>query len=315
MHIAVFASGVGSNFKNIIDTVKNLENTKIQVLITNRECKAIDFAKKENIPFSIIKKEDLKNKTSLFSTADIFSEKLLNVTKQYNIDLILLAGYMEILPPKFIDEYPLRILNIHPSLLPKYKGKNVLQRVWENGEKFSGVSIHYVNDSLDAGKIIEQKKLKIAENLDVFKRETHALEHFLFSKTLKSFIKKKALVISKCLLGVNTRYDASDKKEIRAIKFIENYKGNIYFVCPETEIGMDTPRKPIKSRLELPPLAKLNVKNLIEKLQEYDFIEFLLKENSPSCGVFKQEGEIYTQAIARFKETNKKIIFITENDL
>ena len=121
----------------------------------------------------------------------ISSEKniLIELDKN-NIQIICLAGFMKILTANFIREFKGKIINIHPSLLPKYKGLNTHQRVLDNNENYSGCTIHYVNSKLDAGKIILQKKVKIFKNDTIEKLSKRILkyEHLLYPRALKKVI-------------------------------------------------------------------------------------------------------------------------------
>ena len=147
--VSVFISGRGTNLKSLINFSK-YKNSPIKIVLVicnNKNAKGINYAKKNNIKFLFI---NYKNKKKAES-------KILINLKKNNIDLICLAGFMKILSKKIINIYKYRILNIHPSLLPKYKGLNAHKRVIENKEKFTGCTVHLVNSKLDSGKIILQK--------------------------------------------------------------------------------------------------------------------------------------------------------------
>ena len=151
---AVFISGTGSNLKNLIQfSFLNDSPIKISLIVSNnKRAKGLDFADRYKI----------KKKIYDFNTKS--SEGL--ILKQLEIDkisLICLAGFMKILSPNFIKRFKGIILNIHPSLLPKYKGLNTHKRVIQNNEKYSGCTVHYVNSRLDSGKIILQTKVKISK--------------------------------------------------------------------------------------------------------------------------------------------------------
>jgi formyltetrahydrofolate-dependent phosphoribosylglycinamide formyltransferase len=153
---AVFISGNGSNLKSLIQfSNKKSSPISIELIISDSsKAKGLKFAK----IFKILSKVfDFNNKS--------FNEKkILYEIKNKDIKLICLAGFMRILSKDFIKNFNGKILNIHPSLLPKYKGLNTHQRVLSNNEKFSGCTVHFVNSRLDAGKIILQKKVKIIKN-------------------------------------------------------------------------------------------------------------------------------------------------------
>ena len=154
--VSVFISGRGTNLKSLIKFSKEKNSPiKIVLIVTNnKNAKGLYYAKKNKIKFLFI---DYKN--------NIHAEnKILLNLKNYKINLICLAGFMKILSKRIVNKYKDKILNIHPSLLPKYKGLNTHQRAIENNEKFSGCTVHFVTSRLDSGKIILQKKVKILKN-------------------------------------------------------------------------------------------------------------------------------------------------------
>jgi len=182
LNIAVFISGTGSNFLNLIKhSLKKNSKYKIKLVISNNpNAKGLKYAKKYEIQKKIINYKDLKS-----SEKNILIE--LNKT---NIQIICLAGFMKILTSDFIKKFKGKIINIHPSLLPKYKGLNTHQRVLNNNENYSGCTVHYVNSKLDAGKIILQKKVKIFKNDTSEKLSKRILkyEHLLYPRALKKVI-------------------------------------------------------------------------------------------------------------------------------
>ena len=153
---AVFISGTGSNLKSLIKFSKsNKSPISIDFIVSNNsKAKGLAFAKIYKI----------KKKVFNFKNKSLSENKLLYFLNINNIEMICLAGFMKILSKKFIKKFKGRILNIHPSLLPKYKGLNTHKRVLKNKEKYSGCTVHFVNSRLDSGKIIIQKKVKISKN-------------------------------------------------------------------------------------------------------------------------------------------------------
>ena len=150
---AVFISGSGSNLLSLIK-FSNLKKSPISInmIITNNsKSKGLIYAKQFRI----------KKKIYNFKVRKLAEKKILLELKKNNIDLICLAGFMKILSKNFIDNFKGKILNIHPSLLPKFKGLNTHERALKKKEKFSGCTVHYVNSKLDSGKLILQKKVKI----------------------------------------------------------------------------------------------------------------------------------------------------------
>jgi len=151
-NVAVFISGTGSNLKSLIKFSKLKKSPIIIKLIisNNSKAKGLHYA---NI---------YKIKKKVFDFKNILSEKkVINELKNNDIHLICLAGFMKILSKSFIKNFKGKILNIHPSLLPKYKGLNTHERAIRNKDKYSGCSVHFVNSKLDSGKIISQKKVRI----------------------------------------------------------------------------------------------------------------------------------------------------------
>ena len=175
---AVFISGKGSNLKSLIKFSKtNKSPISVEFIISNNsKAKGLDYAKIYKIKKKIL---NFKNKN--------FSEKkLLSILKINNIEMICLAGFMKILSNNFIKRFKGKILNIHPSLLPKYKGLNTHERALNNKEKYSGCTVHFVNFRLDSGKIILQKKVKISKNETKasLAKKILAQEHKLYPKAI-----------------------------------------------------------------------------------------------------------------------------------
>ena len=182
INIAVFISGNGSNFKNLIlDSLKKKSEYEIKLVISNKAtAKGLKYARKFKIKKKIINYLSKKNA----------EKNILIELKKNKIDLICLAGFMKILSKSFIKKFKGKILNIHPSLLPKYKGLNTHQRTINNKEKYSGCTVHYVNSRLDSGKIILQKKIRILKTDTDVKLAKRILkqEHILYPKALKKVL-------------------------------------------------------------------------------------------------------------------------------
>tara|TARA_Y100001970_G_scaffold158783_1_gene194169 strand:- start:1019 stop:1603 length:585 start_codon:yes stop_codon:yes gene_type:complete len=180
--ISVFISGRGTNLESLINFSKIKKNKiKINLVVSNnKNAKGINIAKKNNIKYVIINYKDKKEA----------EKKILKILKQKNIEFICLAGFMKILSKKFINSYKNKILNIHPSLLPKYKGLNTHKRVIENKDAFTGCTVHIVNSELDSGKIILQKKIKVMKKDDEksLAKRLLKVENNIYPKALKKFI-------------------------------------------------------------------------------------------------------------------------------
>ena len=175
---AVFISGTGSNLKNLIQfSFLNKSPIEINLIVSNnKKAKGLNFADKYKIKKKIYEFNNKKKSENL----------ILKHLKINKISLICLAGFMKILSPNFIKRFKGIILNIHPSLLPKYKGLNTHERVLQNKEKYSGCTVHYVNSRLDSGKIILQAKVKILkkETPSTLKKKILKQEHLLYRKAI-----------------------------------------------------------------------------------------------------------------------------------
>ena len=179
---AVFISGRGSNLKNLINhSRKKNSKFKINLIISNNsKARGLNYANKEKIKKKIINYR-------VIQTAE---KKILLELKNNKIKLICLAGFIKIISKSFIKNFKGKIINIHPSLLPKYKGLNTHQKAIKNNEKYSGCTVHYVSPKLDSGKIILQKKVKIFKNDSPAKLAKRVLkhEHYLYIKALNKIL-------------------------------------------------------------------------------------------------------------------------------
>ncbi|WP_440923983.1 phosphoribosylglycinamide formyltransferase [Candidatus Pelagibacter sp.] len=175
---AVFISGNGSNLKSLIKfTKKKKSPISIELIISNNlKAKGLKYGK-------IFK---IKKKVFNFENIKFTENKLISILEKNEIKIICLAGFMRILSKSFIKKFKGKILNIHPSLLPKYKGLNTHKRVLNNNEKYSGCTVHFVNSKLDSGKIILQKKVKILKNEteETLAKKVLIEEHRLYPKAI-----------------------------------------------------------------------------------------------------------------------------------
>lgn len=182
MNIAVFVSGTGSNLEALLN-YEYQSNIKFNLVFSdNYDPPAFKYARQQNInirhfPYSFGKK--------------MAEERILTHLRELQIDFIVLAGYMRLLSPKIINEYPKKIINIHPSLLPKYKGLDTHRRAIDNGEQISGCTIHYVDEGMDTGEIIEQRKVIINKDdtPEILKNKIQIEEHKLYPKVLDNLMK------------------------------------------------------------------------------------------------------------------------------
>ena len=181
-NIAVFISGRGSNLKSLIKNSKK-KNSIFRILLVisdNPKADGLNYATKSKIKKYGI---EYKNRSN-------FENQSLKILKKYDLDLICLAGFMKILSSSFIKKFSKPILNIHPSLLPKYKGLNTHMKAIRNKDKFSGVTIHKVNKKLDSGKVILQKKVRILKK-DTVKslgKKVLKAEHEAYPKAIVKFL-------------------------------------------------------------------------------------------------------------------------------
>ena len=175
---AIFISGMGSNLENLIKfSLKKKSPIEVILIISNNsKAKGLKYAKKHKI----------KKKVYNYNKKKISETKTLKDLKSNNIKLICLAGFMKILSEDFIRRFKGRILNIHPSLLPKYKGLRTHERVIKNREKYSGCTVHLVNSKLDSGKIVLQKRVKISkkETPSSLQKKILKYEHRLYPKAI-----------------------------------------------------------------------------------------------------------------------------------
>ena len=176
---AIFISGKGSNLENLIKFSKK-KNSPISVnlIISNTSyAKGLKYSRKYNIQKKII---NFKNKK-------LEEKKVFKFLLKKNIKLICLAGFMKILSKNFIKKFKGKIINIHPSLLPKYKGLNTHKKAIENNDIFAGCSVHFVTAKIDSGKIIIQKKVKIKKNdtIDSLSKKVLKKEHLLYPAAIK----------------------------------------------------------------------------------------------------------------------------------
>jgi phosphoribosylglycinamide formyltransferase-1 len=189
--IAIFASGSGSNAENIIRFFANNDCAKVELILCNNP-RAYVFERAKNLGVESV----------LFSRDDFYkSDKIAEILAEKQIDLIVLAGFLWLVPQNIIDNFKNRIINIHPALLPKYGGKgmfgdNVHKAVIAAGEKESGITIHLVNEKYDDGDIIFQAKCEItaSDTAETLAQKVHALEYQYFPKVINQWIVEQLTV-------------------------------------------------------------------------------------------------------------------------
>ena len=178
--VIIFISGNGSNLQNIINNIDSdfLKMDIIAVVSNNSDAKGLARAQQADI------------ETIVIDTSNKYIDQLLALENTYDIDLILLSGFMKILPKDFTDKFYGKILNLHPSLLPKFKGLNTHKKVLISKEKYHGASVHFVTSILDDGPIIIQGKTKVlkTDNEATLKDRIHKIEYNIFPLAIKWFI-------------------------------------------------------------------------------------------------------------------------------
>jgi phosphoribosylglycinamide formyltransferase 1 len=188
-YIAIFASGTGSNAKKIVEHFKGHQRIKVSLVVSNKEnAPVLEMAKANNIPTLTINRDQFHN-----------SEDILKKIAIYDVDFIVLAGFLLLVPKYLIRKFYKRIINIHPALLPKYGGKgmygmNVHKAVKAADETESGITIHYVNEKFDEGKILFQESCKIdpEDSPETIAQKVLQLEHQHYSKVIENILTKDA---------------------------------------------------------------------------------------------------------------------------
>lgn len=188
MNIAVFVSGNGTNLQAIIDAISCGEiKAKIRLVVSNnKNAYALTRAEKAGIEVFVLNHKD-------FRTRIDYDKEIIKELEKKEIGLVALAGFMRLLSPHFVRKYKNKIMNIHPSLLPAFKGTSGIKDAFQAGVKETGVTVHFVDEELDHGPIILQDIVKVDKNdtLETLEEKIHALEHKLYPKAIKLFIDGK----------------------------------------------------------------------------------------------------------------------------
>lgn len=187
MKIAVLASGSGTNLQAIIDSVKanKIENCEIVVVISNKESAfALERARKEGIEAVYVNYKE-------FNSREDYDKRIVDIMKEKGVGLVILAGYLKWITPYFVESFRNRILNIHPSLLPSFKGLEGIEQAFNYGVKVTGVTVHFVDETEDGGAIILQENVRIEEEdtLEKLAEKIHKVEHRLYPEAINLFIK------------------------------------------------------------------------------------------------------------------------------
>ncbi len=195
MNIAVFVSGNGTNLQALINAERKegLSGGKIALVVSNKpEAYALGRAKAAGIKTFVLEKKG-------FASREEYDKKTLERLRKEDIELVVLAGFMRILSAGFIDEYADRIINIHPSLLPDFKGAHGIKDAFEAGAGTTGVTVHFVAEELDSGPVILQEEVKIEQEdtLERLEEKIHKVEHKLYPKAVRLFVEGKLKVEGK----------------------------------------------------------------------------------------------------------------------
>jgi len=194
LNIVVLISGSGSNLQAIIDAITTQQlQANIQAVISNRPAvKGLQRAQAANIPALTLDHKE-------FASREAFDQKLMQTIDQYQPDLIILAGFMRILTDELVEHYNGRMLNIHPSLLPEFKGLNTHQRALQAGVKQHGVSVHYVSNELDGGPLVLQAVIDVTESdtAESLQQRIHQQEHIIYPMAIEWIAQKRLEMIDK----------------------------------------------------------------------------------------------------------------------
>lgn len=216
--IGVLISGTGSNLKAIINNCNNKNiNASISFVISdNPEALGLQIAKENGILIKVINFKEFKKRKD-------FDQALLNFLSSNELDLIVLAGFMKILPRMITDKFKGRIVNIHPSILPKYPGTQTHAKVMKNNDRFHGVSIHFVNEILDSGQLIAQGIINTKPNQsesNLIKR-IHKVEHLLYPKVIKYLCENKIYLEDDKVIYNLENETYNQKKNLMYVKYYE----------------------------------------------------------------------------------------------
>lgn len=184
--IAVFASGSGSNFQAIQESIERGElDAKIELLVTDKpNAYVVKRAENFNIPVFAFSPKNYESKAT-------YEAEIVERLKEKSIEWIVLAGYMRLIGETLLSAFPKRIVNIHPSLLPSFPGKDAIGQAMDHGVKVTGVIVHYVDEGMDTGPIISQVAVEVVDgNREETEERIHAVEHQLYTKTLKQLFEQ-----------------------------------------------------------------------------------------------------------------------------
>jgi phosphoribosylglycinamide formyltransferase-1 len=264
INLAVLISGRGSNLKAIIDSIKSgyLDNAQLKVVIANKEAPGIKFAEEFGVPTYVVPRVVDGKKIS----REEHDEKVMKILERYDIDLVCMAGYLQVLTPKFIEKYRNRVMNIHPSLLPAFPGTIHAQReAIEYGVKISGCTVHFADEGIDTGPIIVQATVPVKDDdtEETLANRILEFEHIIYPKAIKMFAEGRLKVIGRKvrverkidveIIATNTLDRNIIEKELRKIgveeRAVENFldKSEVYAI----KIRDITPREALIIKQEM----------------------------------------------------------------
>lgn len=199
-NIAVFASGRGTNFQAILEAQKKgLFKAKISLLVCdNPQAYALKRARRAGVRVALVKRKDYPSK-------EAFEAGIIGFLRENKIDLIVLAGFMRILSVEFVKRYKGRIINVHPALLPSFKGAEGIRDAFTYGVKFTGVTVHFVDEKMDHGPIILQEPVKVEESdtLESLEEKIHKVEHKIYPRAVKLFTEGKLRIRGRKVKVIN----------------------------------------------------------------------------------------------------------------
>tara|TARA_B100000686_G_C16713019_1_gene930329 strand:- start:353 stop:928 length:576 start_codon:yes stop_codon:yes gene_type:complete len=190
MRLGVMCSGNGTNFENIVRTCR--EDEVVVMVHNKKKCGAAKRAEKLGIPHTQISSKQ--------------EDTIIQIMQAWKVDLIVLAGWMRIVTPKLINAFPNRIINLHPSMLPKFKGLHAIEKALDSGDSMTGVSVHYVNEELDGGEVILQSEVPIlpGDDLDTLTKAIQRREYYLLPKAIENVKQRLQTPTSRDLLSSQT---------------------------------------------------------------------------------------------------------------
>ena len=194
LNFAVLASGRGSNLKAIIEAIKSgiIKAHLKAVFSDKKDAHALEYAREAHIPTIFINPKDFNDRES-------YDRALVERLHEFNIDFVVLAGYMRLLSSYFIRQYPDKILNIHPSLLPAFKGTHAIKDAFDGGVKVTGPTVHFVIEEVDGGAIILQEPVGIGpqDTLESLEEKIHQAEHRIYPQAIDLFVRGKLKIVGR----------------------------------------------------------------------------------------------------------------------